>query len=431
MDALRAEAGRMKSEEEMLLAERRAEEKRVGRGATFAYAGLVGAILLVVALLFWLTLRHLAAREKAEGERDRYFENSLDLLCVANLDGYFKRLNPAWESTLGWTIPDLLSKPWLDFVHPDDRDSTISEAEKLASGVPILQFENRYECRDGTYRWLAWRVPAPEPGSPILYPIARDVTEARRAVEEIRRLNADLALRVAQADAANKELEAFSYSVSHDLRAPLRHASGFVALLQKHASATLDEKGRRYLHTISDAAKKMGCLIDDLLAFSRSGRVEMQRIRVPLGGLLEEVRQDLRHEIEGRSVEWKIDPLPDVDGDPVLLRQVLVNLVSNAVKYTRYTAKALIEIGTRIDPELGTVFYVRDNGAGFDMKYVKKLFGVFQRLHSTQEFEGTGIGLANVRRIIQRHGGTVWGEGRVGEGATFHFTFPLSGEKAL
>jgi len=223
---------------------------------------------------------------------------------------------------------------------------------------------------------------------------------------------------------ANEELEAFSYSVSHDLRAPLRHIAGFADMLGKHAT-TLDDKGKRYLKTISEAAQRMGHLIDDLLTFSRIGRVELRHAQVDLATLIEEVKQALQPEMAGRIVHWEVGELPAVRADPNLLRQVLVNLLGNAIKYTRKRAEARIAVGCAPSEPGETVVFIRDNGAGFDMKYADKLFGVFQRLHSAAEFDGTGVGLANVRRIVVRHGGRTWAEAGVEEGATFYFSLPI------
>ncbi len=220
--------------------------------------------------------------------------------------------------------------------------------------------------------------------------------------------------------------EAFSYSVSHDLRAPLRHITGFVDLITKGSGEGLDEEGRHYLEVITDSAGKMGNLIDDLLAFSRAGRVEMKRQPVDFNALVSEVVRDFSVEAQGREVEWKIQSLPVVFGDPTLLRQVWANLISNALKFTRPRKHAIIEIGSR-DEENRLVFFVKDNGVGFDMRYKNKLFSLFQRLHKSEEFEGTGVGLANVQRIIHRHGGSVWAESVIGEGTTFYFSLIREG----
>ncbi|HEY7745578.1 MAG TPA: ATP-binding protein [Desulfuromonadales bacterium] len=251
----------------------------------------------------------------------------------------------------------------------------------------------------------------------------------RRAERKISELNDELNHHVRQVEAANKELEAFSYSVSHDLRAPLRHVTGFVELLNKRDLSALDEKSRHYLQVISEAAEKMGALIDDLLAFSRMGRAEMMKTRVDVDRMVKEIIAELEAETEGREIAWEIAPLPLVEADPAMLRLVLVNLIANALKFTRSRSRARIEIGADCDQPEETIFFVRDNGVGFDPKYVDKLFGLFQRLHSTEEFAGTGVGLANVRRIIHRHGGRTWAEGTVNGGATLWFSVPKSVER--
>jgi light-regulated signal transduction histidine kinase (bacteriophytochrome) len=257
----------------------------------------------------------------------------------------------------------------------------------------------------------------------------RDITERQRAEDERARLLAEVASRNALLEAANKELEAFSYSVSHDLRAPLRHIDGFAGLLQRTATVKHDEKEQRYLTLITDSAKRMGRLIDDLLDFSRMGRAEMRRDTVDMDALVRAVLRDLEPDTQGRVIDWRIAPLPTVSGDASLLRQVWMNLLSNAIKYSRPRARAVIEIGSRTEHSAEIKYFVRDNGVGFEMKYSDHLFGVFQRLHRAEDFEGTGIGMANVRRIIARHGGRTWAEGQPDVGATMWFSLPKSEEK--
>jgi len=245
-------------------------------------------------------------------------------------------------------------------------------------------------------------------------------------ISEVEARDRALSKKNAELLAANKELDAFSYSVSHDLRAPLRHINGYASMLVGSDGSALSAKGRRYLENISAAATQMGALIDNLLGFARMGRAEMRVRPVELRPLVDEVIAALQSETPNRVIRWTVAPLPTVLGDQPMLRQVFVNLLSNAVKYTRQREIAQVEIGCRQEAPDEVVIFVRDNGAGFAMKYAEKLFGVFQRLHSAEEFEGTGIGLANVRRIVTRHGGRTWAEGEPDVGATFYFSLPIA-----
>jgi len=239
-----------------------------------------------------------------------------------------------------------------------------------------------------------------------------------------RRAESDLLHARDNLQVANKELESFAYSVSHDLRAPLRHIAGYAELLRRQSSAALDEKGHRFLDTIQDSSKRMGILIDDLLAFSRIGRAETNKTMVRLDQLVDEIVAEMKPDLAEREITWKVARLPSCQGDRAMLRLVLVNLIGNAVKFTRMRKPAVIEIGGGDGKSNDVEVFIRDNGAGFDMEYENKLFGVFQRLHLAEEFEGTGIGLATVQRIVQRHGGKVRAEAAVDRGATFTISLP-------
>jgi PAS domain S-box-containing protein len=394
------------------------------RAATFAPVRqvfvVVAALLLVLStILTWF----FQSRQRLRRERDRFFDLTRDMQCVAGFDGYFKRINPAWQKTLGYSPKELLEHPFIDFVHADDREKTLFVNNRLMNGGEVVNFQNRYRCKDGTYRWMEWNArPLMDEG--LIFASARDLTERKVNEQQILSLNDEMKHRADQVEAANKELEAFSYSVSHDLRAPLRHIHGFVELLQKSPVIEQDASSVRQMGIIAKAAKQMGALIDDLLAFSRTGRAEMRPVEVDMAALVDQVIHDRQSDCEGRDVKWSVGPLGHAAGDPGLLRLVLVNLLDNALKYTRPRPQAVIEIGELSRSDREVVFFVRDNGVGFDMQYASKLFGVFQRLHRTEDFEGTGIGLANVQRIILRHGGRVWAEALEGQGATFYFSLP-------
>jgi PAS domain S-box-containing protein len=389
------------------------------------------------------------AAEQALREREDKFKYVFDHSGIGKsitLPTGELNVNDAFCRMLGYTRAELESRTWQEVSHPDDIEETQRQVEELLSGAAdSVRFVERYLRKDGAVVWadVATSLRRGEHGEPLYFMTAIvDITERKRAEEEVRRLNAELEQRVldrtAQLDATNKELEAFTYSVSHDLRAPLRHISGFSELLATRAAASLDDKGRHYVETISASVRQMGVLIDDLLQFSRTGRAEPRIETVDMEQALAEALLPLQRETEGRAIEWKIGRLPTVVGDHALLRQVWANLLGNAVKFSRGRAPARIEVGA-MDGTAGAggdgggpahdVFFVRDNGVGFDMQYTHKLFGVFQRLHSSAEFEGTGIGLANVQRIINRLGGRVWAEAELDKGAAFYFALPRRKEK--
>ena len=325
---------------------------------------------------------------------------------------------------------------WEQLVYPDDLPRA---RQAIEESLKTGEFAGEWRIRrpdNGEMRWIDARAkvlydPSGRPNRMVGINI--DITDRKRAEEEIRELNDELEQRVvqrtAQLEASNKELEAFTYSVSHDLRAPLRHVAGFAKMLVEEYQATLDENAKHYLVRISEGVQRMGQLVDDLLNLARVGRKELGLQVTGLSSIVQAVIAELQPETEGREVEWKIANLPFVECDPALMKQVFQNLLSNALKFTRPRPQAVIEVAER-GQDGHNVIVVRDNGVGFSMKYADKLFGVFQRLHRAEDFEGTGVGLATVQRIIAKHGGRIWAEAELDKGATFYFTLGTSEAKA-
>jgi PAS domain S-box-containing protein len=357
------------------------------------------------------------ALDRAQRDLDQFFTVSLEMLCIAGFDGFFKRLNPVWETILGYSNEELRSRPFIEFVHPDDRERTTAEAQRLGEGFATVSFENRYRCADGSYRWLLWNAAA-LPESQLIFAAATDITERKEFEHTLHEHNAAL-------EVANHDLESFSYTVSHDLRAPLRAVDGYARILAEEYAGTLDQEGLRFLTVIRSEARRMGTLIDDLLSFSRLGRQSLSASSINLRPLAEEVMREIQTTRPDRTIHFISADLPPALADRATIRQVLVNLLSNAAKYAKPDGEIRLELGGERDGQ-HNIYWVRDNGIGFDMRYAEKVFGVFQRLHADSQFEGTGVGLAIVERIIARHGGRVWVEAEPGKGATFFFSLPAS-----
>jgi PAS domain S-box-containing protein len=399
------------------------------------------AFVLFAILLAWFT----EARRKTEFDllrsqealqqeivvrtrQARLLDLTHDTIFVRDMDDVITYWNRGAQELFGWTAEEAVGKRAGELLKselPAPRSELVAELRRTGR----WQGEIHRTRADGTRLMVAirWSLHRDESsGTETILETSNDVTERRQREDQIRALNTQLEKRTGDLEAINKELEAFAYTISHDLRAPLRHMVGFTELLQKHSKSTLDEKGRRYVAIILEAAKRMGQLVDDLLAFSRIGRAETHKTVVSLQQLVQEAVAEMGPEIAERDVAWKIGKLPPTFGDRSMLRLALVNLISNALKFSRTRPRTEIEIDCSEQSDSRVVLFVRDNGVGFDMKYHSKLFGVFQRLHSQEEFEGTGIGLATVRRIVHRHGGAVWAESALDRGATFYLSLSAS-----
>lgn len=371
-------------------------------------------------------LREAGARHRA------VLDAAPDSIVTMDANGRIVDFNPAAERTFGFSRDDIVGRI-VEETPVAGALCGLNSAQLTrdldASGPAPSRVEQSGRRADGTDFPCEITVTPTrtEDGETFFAAYIRDITERKRSEEEIRRLTEHLEervrLRTDQLRQANEEMEAFSYSVSHDLRAPLRHVQGFAERVIRRLGGALDEESRRDLETVKRSARQGAALMDGLLNLSRMARVEVKRVPLDMNALVEESRNRLQGAAPGREVEWKVARLPRVEGDPALVRVVLDNLLGNAVKFTRSAARPRIEVGARHDEER-TVFYVRDNGAGFDPQHAERVFGVFHRLHSGEQYEGTGIGLATVRRIVQRHGGATWAEAREGEGATFFFSLP-------
>lgn len=352
-------------------------------------------------------------------------------IYVLDTDGNVVNWNSGAERLKGYIANEIIGKPFSLFFTPEDQQD--GKPQRL---LATAEFQGRSEeeglrvRKDGSSFWANGIITPLRNDDGSLYgfvKITRDISERKLAEEKMQLFNTELEKRVnqrtAQLQAVNEELEAFSYSVSHDLRAPLRHTSGYVELLAKRYKNELSEKGQHYLDAISDSVHQMGKLIDDLLQFSRTGREELHESVLDMNLIVKEVSKQLQLDNPLYTINWDIGALPSAFGDNAMIHLVWINLLSNAIKFSRTRKNAIIEIGAN-NQDKETIFYVRDNGVGFDMQYAQKLFGVFQRLHPIEEFEGTGIGLANVKRIILRHGGRTWAEAEPDKGATFYFSLP-------
>jgi len=429
------------TEEQGLLEARSARAARADRNADIAsWTAMVVQLALLLAASYF-ALRQQSGRREAEVLAMRASNRSALVLDsvrepIVLIDGNqrvimhnaaFAELYGVGVEIRGAMLAEVGEGAW------DDTETLRRLHDVLARDRELWDYRLSQPTVDGMERTMlinARRMPLPDRDDAVVLVTASDVTAQTISERQIRDLNHQLEGKVEQVSDVNRELEAFSYSVSHDLRAPLRHIAGFADKLTRHLGDEVDEKTTHYLGVIGGSARRMSVLIDDLLVYSRLGRSALRLQSVDLQSMVADTRAMLDSnaaaEHPGHRIEWTIAPLPIIIGDENMLRQVWLNLLGNAVKYSTGSEPARIEIGCRRGADGGYEFSVRDNGAGFDMQYAGKLFGVFQRLHSATEFPGTGVGLASVRRVLGRHGGRIWAEAEPGKGATFHFTLPAS-----
>jgi signal transduction histidine kinase/CHASE3 domain sensor protein len=455
VDPVAALIAAMKTDEGNLLTARLGAARTRGRRAVVVLAAGFAADFALLGAVFAMARRNLGAKEKAHGRLRALFESLPGLYLILNPDWRIVTASDAYLKATMTERAKIVGRGIFEVFpdNPDDANATgaanlRSSLERVRqTGTADTMAIQRYDVRrtDGTFEerfWSPVNSPLFEANGRLEYIIHRveDVTDFMRKMRSGEAEQSDLTARMQQMEAevyrsaqevqvvnqqlrdANAELEAFSYSVSHDLRAPLRHVQGYVEMLTTALGEPLSDKAARYLRTIKAASGEMGQLIDDLLAFSRMSRSEMRESRVDLDTLVRDTVGSLELALRDRPIEWKIDPLPAVAGDAAMIKQVYANLLGNAVKYSRPRKPARIEVGRAGEEDGRVILFVRDNGVGFDMQYAQKLFGVFQRLHRAEEFEGTGIGLATVQRIVVRHGGRIWAESQPGNGATFYFT---------
>lgn len=430
--------------EQELMAERSAYAARQSRQVRWLSLAALLAQLLLMGGVIYLVYRLEQRRMDSEAELGKVSGRALAVVQTVRepivlLDGDLRVLmhNTAFAELYVDQEGDGRHERLEDVGHGAWRDPVIRQrlSEVIARGRELWDFEHVQRTADGVNRTMllnARRMQLPDREDEVALMTVSDISAQKAAQQRIGDLNRQLEGKVAQVTEVNRELEAFSYSVSHDLRAPLRHVAGFADKLSRHLGEGLDDKGKHYIEVIGGSARRMSALIDDLLVYSRLGRnaiklqaVDMQSLVQETRAMLDANRQaDAEQGLAAHRIDWRIAPLPIVVADENMMRQVWMNLLGNAVKYSARSEPAVVEVGYAPTAEGEHHFSIRDNGVGFDMEYAGKLFGVFQRLHKAADYPGTGIGLASVRRVVARHGGRVWAESAPGEGATFHFVLP-------
>lgn len=380
------------------------------------------ALLIIIVSLYYINSDTIK-RKKAEEELNRFFTLSLDMMCIIGNDGYFKRINPAFEDVLGYTNKELFSKPYYEFIYPDDKENTVEAVNNMVKDSTKLNIENRWICKDGSFKWLAWKS---VPVGDVRYASARDITEQKLSAERIGKMNEELEMRVKkrteQLKKSNEELQQFAYIASHDLQEPLRMVASYMQLLEKKYKGKLDEKADQYINFAVDGASRMKALINDLLDFSRLDTKAKPMQLSDFNEILDDVTHNLKVAIKESKTQIEIiGKMPSLIVDSTQIIQLFQNLINNAIKFRNQDITPIIKISAEEQPKQW-VFKISDNGIGIEKEYYDRIFIIFQRLNNRVEYPGTGIGLAICKKIVERHGGQIWLESEVGKGSTFFFS---------
>lgn len=437
MDEIRKQIAEMNARERILLQQRASDAKKSARQTKFAFAlANIMAFALVALASFIIHMdiverrRYENALRKSEYRMQSILDNSTAIIYIKNIEGRYLLVNHWFEKLFALKREDIIGKTDHEIFSKEFADEFRKNDQKVIETRTALHLEEIAPHPQGLATYISIKFPLVEDGGSIyaICGISTDITERKKSEDAIKQLNQSLQQQAVQLEITNQELEAFSYSVSHDLRAPLRAIDGFSDLLIHESGENLDAEGQRLLDVIRANTKQMGHLIDDLLAFSRLSRKAMNKRTIQMTELARSVIDDLKITQAERAASVTIKDLPPAEGDPALIRQVFRNLISNAMKFSKNHPDSVVEIGS-FPQDSENVYYVKDNGVGFNMDYGHKLFRVFERLHRAEEFPGTGVGLAIVERIVRRHGGKVWAEGTPNQGATFYFSLPLSNSR--
>lgn len=416
---------KMKQYETILLKEGEKEKLTYSKVSFLLFLSGITLSILLLSTAFYLIRKELNIRKKAENQLEAILDHSTNIIFLKDLEGKYIRVNRKFNEIFNKDNKKVKGKTAYDLYSKEVADSVTRNDSIVISSKSPIQFDETNYVDNVKHNFISIRFPILDVDGNIyaICGMSTEITERQKKEDEIKELNIAMAHNISELQIVNKEIEAFSYSISHDLRSPLRAIGGFSRALMEDFYDKFDDDGQRYLKNIIDNSQRMGQLIDDLLAFSRLGRKQIVKDEIDINEMVSNVIEELKQTDTFHKCKIEVGNLPSISADSAMIKQVFINLLSNAGKFTRHVDNPLIIIDS-FSSYLGNIYYVKDNGAGFNMKYIDKLFGVFQRLHSDTEFEGTGVGLALVQRIINKHEGEVWAQAEINEGATFYFSLP-------